>query len=280
MSPVRTDLRAGPRSIMERVEIAPGVAMPRLGLGTSRSDEGGAVEDEIAFGFSIGYRGVDTAAMYDNEAGVGAGIRASGVPREEVFVATKVANSDQGYRATLTACDHSLSRLGLDYVDLYLIHWPRGDLTRETWRAMEELRASGRVRAIGVCNFGIADLEDLRSFARVPPAVDQFEYHPGYARRALRDHCAAAGITAQAWAPLMRGGVTRIPELAAIGRRHGKTAAQVTLRWILQQGMTTIPKSVHRERIAENADIFGFELTDAEMSMIDSLDRSGTQGAA
>ena len=259
-------------SLADRVEIAPGVRMPILGLGTSRAAEGGIVEDEIAYGFDIGYRGVDTAAIYGNEAGVGAGIRRSGVAREDVFVATKVWNSDQGYGATRHACERSLGRLGLDYIDLYLIHWPQPALTRDTWRAMEELRSSGKVRAIGVCNFLVQHLEDLLSYAEVPPAVNQFECHPRLAQADLRDYCADHDIVTQAWSPLLRGGVTRVPELIEIASRHGKTVAQVTLRWVLQNGMTTIPKSVHHERIAENADIFDFELSHEEMARIDSLE--------
>jgi diketogulonate reductase-like aldo/keto reductase len=165
------------RSLHDRVEIAPGVRMARLGLGTYKSAEGADVEGEIAYGLELGYGHVDTAALYGNEAGVGRALRASGVPRDEYTVATKVWNSDQGYRGTLEAFERSLETLGLEYVDLYLVHWPLPALTAETWRAMEEVHASGRARAIGVCNFLVHHLEDLLSFSEVPPALDQVEHH-------------------------------------------------------------------------------------------------------
>jgi len=262
------------RSLDDRVEIAPGVRMARLGLGTYKSAEGPDVEGEVSFGLELGYRHIDTAALYGNERGVGRALRSSGIPREDVTVATKVWNSDQGYDSTLRAFDASLSRLELDFVDLYLIHWPVPSRMRETWRAMEELQASGRTRAIGVCNFLVHHLEELAAFANTPPAVDQVEHHARLQQPDLREYCAANGVTLQAWAPVMRGRVFDVPELVSIGRRHGKTAAQVSIRWILQHGVTTIPKSVHRERVAENADVFDFELSAEEMAVIDGLDRA------
>jgi diketogulonate reductase-like aldo/keto reductase len=260
-------------SIDDRVEIAPGVHMARLGLGTYKATEGPDVEGEVAYGLELGYRHVDTAALYGNETGVGRALRASGVPRDEYTVATKVWNSDQGYRSTLEAFDRSLEKLGLDYVDLYLVHWPLPGLTADTWRAMEEVHASGRARAIGVCNFLVHHLQDLLSFAQVPPALDQVEHHVRLRQQELGDYCAGHGITLQAWAPIMRGQVTAIPAVTEIGARHGKTAPQVAVRWILQHGVTTVPKSVHRDRIAENADVFDFVLSDAEMATLDALDR-------
>ncbi len=261
------------RSIDDRVEIAPGVLMPRLGLGTFRAADGSEVENEVAYALKIGYRGIDTAAMYANERGVGRALRASGVPREELFVATKVWNTDQGYQSTLIAFERSLARLALDYVDLYLVHWPDPRRGRDTWRAMQELRASGKVRSIGVCNYLVHHLEDLLSFAEVVPAVNQVEHNPWVQRPELRDFCAERGITLQAWAPVIRGKAASIPTLVDIGRGHGKTPAQVSIRWILQHGVTTIPKSTHEERIAENADVYDFALTAEEMAAIDALDR-------
>jgi methylglyoxal/glyoxal reductase len=268
-----------PRSLADRVEIAPGILMPILGMGTSRAGVGGEVEDTLRAGFQIGYRGIDTASMYGNEAGVGRAVRDSGLPREQISVTTKVWNSDQGYAATLMAFGRSLARLGTGYVDLYLIHWPQPHYTRDTWRALEEIHSSGRARAIGVSNFMPDHLDDLLSFARVPPAVDQVELHPLLPQRDLRAYCASHGITVQAWSPLMRGAAVQIPGLIEIGRRHDKTAAQVSLRWILQSGVTTIPKSVHRERLAENADIFDLELTGDEMAAIDALRHPRRVGA-
>lgn len=265
-------------SLADRVQIAPGVAMPRLGLGTYKSAAGAEVEAAVAAALRLGYRGIDTASLYGNEEGVGRALAASGIARDRVFIATKVWNTEQGYDTTLAACERSLTRLGLDHVDLYLVHWPRPELIRDTWRAMERLLAEGRTRAIGVCNFLVPHLEDLLAFADVPPAVDQVEHHPRLQQPELREFCHAHGITLQAWAPLMRGGIMRIPELAAIAEAHGKSPAQVTLRWILQHGVTAVPKSVHAARIAENADLYGFELSAEEMAAIDALDRAERVG--
>jgi methylglyoxal/glyoxal reductase len=260
-------------SLTDRVEIAPGVAMPRLGVGTYRASEVDA-HQEVAWALEIGYRGVDTAALYGNEADVGRAIAESGLPRDDVFVATKVWNDDQGYESTLAAFDESLRKLALGHVDLYLVHWPIPSRMQDTWRAMEEILASGRTRAIGVCNHLPHHLERLLSFATVPPAIDQVEFHPGLQQPDLHAYCDEHRITMQAWAPVMRGRVFQIPTLVEIGRRHGKTAAQVSIRWILQLGVTTIPKSVHRERLVENADVFDFELSAEEMAAIAALDRS------
>jgi diketogulonate reductase-like aldo/keto reductase len=265
-------------SLADRVEIAPGVLMARLGLGTYKSAEGPDVEGEVSYGLHLGYRHVDTAALYGNERGVGRALRSSGVPRDDLTVATKVWNSDQGYTSTLKAFDASLERLGMEYVDLYLIHWPMPRLMRETWRAMEEIHASGRARAIGVCNFLVHHLEELRAFANIEPALDQVEHHVRLQQPELREYCMEHGITLQAWAPVMRGRVGEIPELAQIASAHDKTPAQVAIRWILQHGVTAIPKSVHHERIAENADVFDFELTPAEMTVLDGIDRGARIG--
>lgn len=255
-----------------------GVAIPRLGLGTYKAAEGFEVESQIAAALEIGYRGIDTARIYDNEDGVGRAIAASAIPREALFVATKVWNDDQGYERTLAAFDRSMERLGLDVLDLYLVHWPQPPLMRDTWRAMEKLYASGRVRAIGVCNHLVHHLEEMRRYAGVMPMVDQVEHHPGLQQPALREWCAANDIVLQAWAPVMRGRVFDIPELVTIGASHGKSAAQVSIRWILQHDVVTIPKSVHVERLRENADVFDFELSDEEMRVIDGLDRSERMG--
>ena len=259
-------------SLGDVVEIAPGVEMNRLGLGTYKANEGPDVEGEVEYGLSVGYRLVDTAALYGNEGSVGAALRASGIPREELFVTTKLWNTEQGYDATLAAFDASLAALGTGWVDLYLIHWAMPETTADTWRAMEEILASGRTRAIGVCNFLGHHIDQLMETATVPPAVNQFEFHVRLQQPELVAYCHANNITMQAWAPIMRGRVNLIPELDEIARRHRKTPAQISLRWILQQGITTIPKSVHSERIAENADIYGFKLSDAEMAIISGLD--------
>ncbi|HSK46981.1 MAG TPA: aldo/keto reductase [Coriobacteriia bacterium] len=260
------------RSISDRVEIAPGVHMPRLGLGTSQSAPG-EVEHAIEVAFDLGYRLVDTATAYRNERAIGAALAATGVPRQDYFVTTKVWADDQGYRPTLAAFETSCKKLKLDYIDLYLIHWPDPPNTAGTWKAMEELLDGGSVRSIGVSNFTERDLETLFETARVMPAVDQFELHPLRQRPYLQDYCRENEITIEAWAPLMRGKAHRVPELVAVGERHGKTAAQVSIRWILQKEMVTVPKSVHAERIRENASVFDFELSPEEMAAIDQLDR-------
>lgn len=260
-------------SLADRVQIAPSVFMPRLGIGTSHVVGADDVEREVLGGLEIGYRSVDTATSYGNEAEIGAALRKSGVAREELFVTTKVWPADQGYEGTLRAFDASRSRLGLDYVDLYLIHWPEPSLTAQTWRAFEELYATGAVRAIGVSNFMKSDFAQLLETANVTPAVNQIEFHPYLQRPELVEYCRSIGVTVEAWSPLMRGRISTIRELRDIAEHHAKSVAQVTLRWILQRGIVTVPKSTHQDRLQENADIFDFALTSAEMDVIDALDR-------
>lgn len=258
--------------LSDTVAIAAGVVMPRLGFGTYRSAPGRETEQAVQWALGTGYRSIDTAALYANEESVGSAIRTSGVPREDVFVATKVWNDDQGYETTRKAFDESLSQLGLGYVDLYLVHWPIPSRMRDTWRAMEEIAHTGRARAIGVCNHLPHHLEALAAFADIPPAVNQVEFHPRLQQTELQRYCAEHSIVLEAWAPIMRGRVAEISPIVEIARRHGRTAAQVAVRWILQRGHVAIPKSVHLERIRENADVFGFELTAEEMAIIDALD--------
>lgn len=258
--------------ITATIGLVNGVAMPRLGLGTYKSAEGGDVERSVSAALEYGYRSIDTASLYGNEAGIGAAIAASGVPRDELFLASKVWNDEQGFDATLAAFERSLSRLGTSYLDLYLVHWPR-EQTHDTWRALERLYAEGAVRAIGVCNHLEHHLEGLLAVADVPPMVDQYEFHPWLQQPSLRAFCAARDIVVEAWAPLMKGRVADVPELATIGATHGKSPAQAAVRWLLQLDVVTIPKSVHAGRIAENADVFDFALTDDEMTTIAALDR-------
>jgi diketogulonate reductase-like aldo/keto reductase len=259
-------------SIETALTLANGVEMPLFGLGTYKAEEGFEVEHEIEVALAAGYRAIDTASLYGNEAGVGSAVRASGLAREDLFITTKVWNDDQGYESTLSAFERSLGFLGMDYVDLYLVHWFIPERLAGTWRAMEEILASGRTRAIGVCNFLPHHLETLRGIAKVDPMLDQVEHHPRLQQPELREYCRTHGIALEAWAPIMRGRVAGIPELVEIGRRHSKSPAQVALRWIVQHGVIAIPKSVHAERIRENAAIFDFELSDAEMTAIDALD--------
>lgn len=255
------------------VQLAHGCAIPRLGLGTYKSQPGAEVEHSVEFALRHGYRAIDTASLYGNEEGVGAGMRASGIARDEIFLTTKVWNDEQGYDSTLAALERSLDRLGTDYVDLYLVHWPVRDRMADTWRAMERALADGLTRSIGVCNHLPHHLDRLLTTADVAPSVDQVEFHPWLQQPSLQAYLAEHDIALEAWAPVMKGHVGEVAELVEIGARYGKSPAQVSIRWILQLGYVAIPKSVHDERIAENADVFDFELTDEEMAHVDAADR-------
>ncbi len=258
--------------ITATVTLANGVKMPRLGLGTYKSAEGGDVEGSVAAALALGYRSIDTASLYGNESGIGRAIAVSGVPRSELFLTSKMWNDEQGYENTLAASERSLERLGTDYLDLYLVHWPR-ETTHDTWRAMERLLGEGTVRAIGVCNHLQHHLEALLRVADVPPMVNQYEFHPWLQQPGLREYCARNAIVPEAWAPLMKGRVAEEPVLVAVAERHRKSPAQVAIRWLLQQDVVTIPKSVHQKRVAENADVFNFALTDEDMRSIARVDR-------
>lgn len=252
--------------------------MPLLGLGVWRMDEGPEVEQSVSWALEAGYRSIDTAKVYGNETGVGKAIAGSGLPREDLFVTTKVWNSDQGYDRTMRAFEDSLVRLGLEYVDLYLVHWPVKTRYIDTWRALETLYEEGRVRAIGVSNFMIHHLEDLLANAKVDPVVNQYEYHPRLQQPELHTYCLKHNIQPEAWSPIMKGRVVEIPELEEIGGRHQKSAVQVTLRWLLQKNVVAIPKSSKRQRIIDNGDLFDFELSEEEMTAIDALDRDQRVG--
>jgi len=255
------------------ITLANGVKIPRLGLGTYRANAGGEVEAAVIAALLTGYRSFDTASLYANEQGVGHALAESGMPREEIFIASKMWNDEQGYDATLAAFEASLKRLRLSYLDLYLVHWPMPQ-TPETWRAMERLLDEGAVRAIGVCNHLECHLERLLAGANVAPMVNQYEMHPWLTQLPLLHYCQERNIVVEAWAPAMRGRASTVPELLDIATRHGKTAVQIALRWSLQKGTVVIPKSVNVRRITENADVFGFVLSDEEMAVIDSLDRN------
>jgi diketogulonate reductase-like aldo/keto reductase len=255
------------------VRLSNGVAIPQLGLGTARlpNDETRRIVREA---LEVGYQFVDTAASYENERGVGQGIADSGLPREEVFVSTKLRGRDQGYETAKAALRASLDRLGLEYVDLYLIHWPLPRLDRyvESWRAMEELRDEGLTRAIGVSNFLPEHLDRLAAASSTVPAVNQIECHPRDPQLAQRADDARRGIVTESWSPLANGGeLLRQPVLAEIGERHGRTPAQVVLRWHVQQGLVTFPKASSRGRLVENLDVFGFALPDEDMAGIATL---------
>lgn len=250
-----------------------GVEMPYLGLGTYQSDNEQEVVDAVSYALQLGYRHIDTASVYGNEDGVGRGILESGIDRKEIFVVSKVWNADQGYESTLKAFEASLSRLGLDYIDLYLIHWPVDCKYKETWRAMEKLYAEKRIKSIGVSNFMQHHLEDVLSDAAVVPMVNQMEFHPYVVQQNLIEYCTSQGIQYEAWSPFMQGKVFNLDICQELSRKYNKSVAQVILRWNLQKGIVTIPKSVKKERIMSNADIFDFEIADEDVAYLDSLDR-------
>lgn len=262
------------KSLQGTVLLHNGVKMPYFGLGVYKVEEGNEVIESVKTALEVGYRAIDTAALYENEEGVGKAIKESGIPREEIFVTTKVWNTDHGYEKTLKAFDKSISKLGLDYVDLYLIHWPGKDTFLDTWRALEKLYRDGRVRAIGVSNFKPHHLQTLMEHSEEKPVINQVELHPYFQQKELREFCKQHDIVVEAWSPLGRGQVLDDPVLAEIGKKYGKTPAQVTLRWHLQNDIVIIPKSVTPSRIKENADIFDFELTAEDMEQIDQLDKN------
>ncbi|MGW0086734.1 aldo/keto reductase [Streptomyces sp. NPDC003393] len=256
------------------VKLNNGMDIPQLGFGVFQvPDE--ATTAAVTSALEAGYRSIDTAAIYGNETGVGRALAASGLPREDLFVTTKLWNADQGYDATLRAFDASLAKLGLDYVDMYLIHWPTParDLYRESWKAIEKLVAEGRVRTAGVSNFQAGHLQRLIDGAGLVPAVNQVELHPGLQQSELRAVHAELGIATEAWSPLAQGAVLKDEAITTLAARHGKSPAQVVLRWHLQLGTIVIPKSVTPARIRENLDVFDFTLTDDEMAALAGLDR-------
>lgn len=265
--------------VSKTIKLRSGHSIPTVGLGVwqSRGDE---AVDAVRFALQAGYRLIDTAMIYENEVEVGQGVRASDVAREEIFVTTKLWNTDQGYKNVLPAFDASLQRLGLNYVDLYLIHWPfnqrlSGENFRaETWQAMEEILASDRARSIGVCNYRLEHLEEMKSYAKVMPAVNQFELHPFWFRKDLMEYCHQNKIAVEAYSPLARGKHLDDERITKIATAHGKTNAQVLLRWSLQHGNIVIPKSVRPERIKENFALYDFELTATEMAQLDALNEN------
>ena len=261
------------------VDLRNGVKMPYFGLGVFQTKEGREVEQAVGDALSVGYRHIDTASLYGNERGVGEAIKASGIPRKEIFTTSKVWNSDQGYESTLRAFDKSLKLLGFEYLDLYLIHWPVKGKFIETWRALEKIYDEERVRAIGVSNFLQHHLEELLPHCGQTPMVNQMEFHPYLVQQSLIDFCRSHSIQYEAWSPLMQGKIMKVRELQVLAAKHKKDAAQLVLRWNLQKGVVTIPKSVHKERIISNSRIFDFEIAPADMKAIDHLDRHERVGA-
>ncbi|SDW90897.1 aldo/keto reductase [Paenibacillus sp. PDC88] len=268
--------------LQDTVKLNNGVNMPWFGLGVFKVEEGEELVQAVKNAIAHGYRSIDTASVYQNEAGVGQAIREAlqenGLSREELFITSKVWNADLGYEETLAAYEASLNKLGLEYLDLYLVHWPVQGKYKEAWRALETLYKDGRVRAIGVSNFQIHHLEDLLADAEFTPVVNQIELHPYLSQTELRDYAAKHHIQIEAWSPLMQGQLLDQPVLQDIAERHGRSVAQVILRWDLQHGIVTIPKSTKEHRIIENATVFDFTLSDEEMARIDQLNQNDRVG--
>lgn len=248
--------------------------LPAIGFGTWQILMNGKAKRTVLQAIETGYRLIDTAMVYGNEKGVGAAIRETGVPREEMYLTTKLWNSNQGYEKALDAFDTSLARLGVDYIDLYLIHWPESkQLTKDSWKALEEIHATGLARNIGVSNYGVEELEDLLSYASVKPAVNQIEFHPFVYedQRATLEFCKKHKIAVEAYSPLARGRGVKNPEITAIADELNKSNGQIMLRWALQHGTIPLPKTTHKERMAENLDVFNFELSKEHMNIMNSL---------
>jgi diketogulonate reductase-like aldo/keto reductase len=260
------------------VTLNTGGRLPQVGLGVWQTARGQTTRLAVEAALRAGYRHVDTARIYGNEADVGAAVRAGAVPRDQVFVTTKLWNEDQGYDSALRAFDASLARLAFDYVDLYLVHWPVAGKRLDSWRALERLHAEKRARAIGVSNFLQPHLEELLAHARVVPAVNQIELSPFLQRRDTRAFCQKHGIVVEAYSPLTRGLRLGDPTVAEVARRAGRTPAQVLLRWGIQHGLVVLPKSTSPERIAENAALFDFELDPAALASLDALEEGLTTG--
>ena len=275
------------KSLKDTLPLLNGREIPCVGFGTYLMPDGKTAVEAVTEALRLGYRHIDTASYYKNEQSIGNAVRESGVERKELFVTSKLWNSDQGYDTTLRAFDRSLSALGFEYLDLYLIHWPiaRGHqndwqrMVAETWRAMERLYVDGVVKAIGVSNFKPHHLDVLLDSARELPTVNQIELFPGITQRETVDYCRARGIVVEAWSPFGRGKVFQVPELQNLAASYGKTVSQIVLRWHLQSGHVPLPKSATASRIVENAELFDFELSPADMSQLNHLRIPGVEAA-
>ena len=263
---------------METLPLRSGARIPQLGLGVWQAPAGAATREAVLAALRLGYRHIDTARVYQNETDVGAGIRESGLPREQIFVTTKLWNDDHGHDKALRAFDASAKRLGLDYIDLYLIHWPVAGKRLDTWKALEQLHADKRARSIGVSNYLVPHLEELLPRANHPPDVDQIELTPFLQRRATTALCKQHGIVVEAYSPLTRGKRLGHSVITAIAGELGKSPAQVLLRWGVQHGFVVLPKSVHEERIEENSRLFDFVLSADQLARLDALEEGLATG--
>ena len=271
-------LTMGVINFMDRtIKFKNGVEIPVLGFGTYKMENGSETFDSVSYALEVGYRHIDTAKIYENEESVGEAIKNSSIKREDIFVTTKVWNTDRGYDNTLRAFEESMKKLKLDYLDLYLIHWPK-DLNAETWKALEKLYNEKRVRAVGVSNFNKHHLEELFKTCEVFPMINQIELHPELTQKSLYEFCNSKDIVIEAWSPLIRGKILSIDLLKELSKSYNKTIAQIVLRWNVQLGIVTIPKSSNKDRIKENFDIFDFELSKEDMEKISSLNKNFRTG--
>lgn len=270
------------KNLQDTTTLYNGVKMPWLGIGVFKVEEGPELVNAVKYAIKHGYRSIDTAAIYQNEEGVGQaikeGLAETGLSREDLFVTSKVWNSDLGYESALAAFETSLKKLQLDYLDLYLIHWPVAGKYKDAWRALETLYKEGKVKAIGVSNFQVHHLEDLLKDAEIKPMVNQVEFHPHLTQEEVRTFCKANEIQVEAWSPLAQGQLLDHPVLREIANHYNKSIAQVILRWDLQNGVVTIPKSTKEHRIVENADVFDFELSNEHMEQINQLNENHRVG--
>ncbi|MCY8233298.1 aldo/keto reductase [Priestia endophytica] len=270
------------KNLQDTVTLYNGVKMPGFGLGVFKVEEGKELVEAVKNAIKHGYRSIDTAAIYGNEEGVGVGVKEAleenNLRREDLFITSKVWNDGLSYEETISAYEESLKKLGLDYLDLYLIHWPGKDQYKESWRALETLYKEGKVKAIGVSNFEVHHLEGLLKQAEIKPMINQVEYHPRLTQSEVKAFCEENEIRFEAWSPLMQGELLQNEELTHIAKHHGKSVAQIILRWDVQNGVITIPKSTKEHRIIENANIFDFQLTKEEMQQISSLNENRRVG--
>lgn len=274
------------KNLQDTYTLANDVQIPCIGFGTWQTPDGETAINSVKAALKAGYRHIDTAACYGNEASVGQAIKESGVPREEIFVTSKVWNTERGYEKTLAAFETTMAKLDLDYVDLYLIHWPAAanqfenwkEINAQTWRALEELYIKGKVKAIGVSNFLPHHLEALLEGAKVVPMINQIEYHPGFMQAESVAFCKAHNILVEAWSPLGTGNVLNNETLIMMAQKYSKTVAQICIRWVLQHGLLPLPKSITESRIIENTEVFDFELKEEDMAIIDAIPFCGGAG--
>ncbi|MEK4145646.1 MULTISPECIES: aldo/keto reductase [Robertmurraya] len=266
-------------SLQDTTVLNNGVHMPWMGLGVFKVEDGQVLVDAVKTAIKNGYRSIDTASFYNNEEGVGRAVKECGVPRDQLFITSKVWNSDQGYESTIKAFESTLEKLDMDYLDLYLIHWPVKGKYVDTWRALEKIYKEGKVRAIGVSNFNVHHLEDILAVCEVKPAVNQVEYHPHLTQEEVRAYCEREKIQLEAWSPLKKGQLLNDPTIVEIANKYNKNSAQVILRWDLQNHVVTIPKSITESRIVDNANIFDFTLAEEDMQRISGLNINERTGA-